>query len=64
MRKLFSSAPRRGLYVNPRVWRGPKTVLSDHIRERGVDIKALGVRDTGHLFNSVPSKVIVIITTL
>jgi hypothetical protein len=43
MRHVF--ATRHGLFVNPRIWRGPKTVVSDHLRKHGVDIKTLGFKD-------------------
>jgi hypothetical protein len=45
MWNLFFKSPRRGLYVNPRVWHGPATRVSDHLRKRGVDMKLLLVND-------------------
>ena len=60
---FFSPATRCGLYVNPPIWRGPNTVLSDHLRKHGVDIKTLGIKDTAPRYKPRLVKVIVIIAT-
>ena len=33
----------KGLYVNPPIWRGPATVVSEHLKTFGVAISVIGV---------------------
>jgi hypothetical protein len=33
----------KGLFVNPRIWQGPATVVSDHLKKHGVAISVIGV---------------------
>ena len=44
MSKIFPDNHHRGIHMKPLLWRGPATVLSDHLRSHGVDIKALGMK--------------------
>ena len=37
-----ASAPK-GLYVNPTIWRGPQTTVSDHLKQNGVPISVIGI---------------------
>lgn len=41
-----ATKPQKGLYVNPPVWRGPATVVSDHLKQKGVAISVIGVTPT------------------
>jgi hypothetical protein len=60
MRHIFPNRPRQGVFVNPPLWRGPASVVSDRLRKLGVDVRALGIaKEDSHLRSQTVVMVVV-----
>jgi hypothetical protein len=62
MAKKKQSGSRQGIYINPTVWRGPKTIVSEHLVKHGVDAKVFSIREDAMLSKILISKIIVVVT--
>lgn len=59
--RLFSKS-RHGIYANPPLWRGPKTVLSEHLLKHGIDAKVFGIKEDV-LHSKIRVKEIIVVLT-